>query len=244
MRLKIRYRRSAFTLIELLVVIAIIGLLVTIIAPSVDAARILALRTRCASNMREVGRSCVAYGNDGRYHRGNLVSALPSNAPTTGNWGNMSAGNPGSLWLLLKFNYLSGNVMLCPEGKNRQVPKLSAPVAGDTAFTTSTYSYSYLSQVPTADGYSETSIEDAGSSLIVAADRNPRCTPGNTTIGSNNNENSKNHNSDGQNVARLDQSSKWITSPTDNNDDIYAAESGGSDSQGKRKDISDSFLLP
>ena len=47
-------RRPAFTLVELLVVVAIIALLAAILLPSLRQARVLASRTRCAANMRNL----------------------------------------------------------------------------------------------------------------------------------------------------------------------------------------------
>ncbi len=58
--------RRAFTLIELLVVIAIIGLLVTILLPSLKSARDLARNAVCQANLSTLGRADQMYTNNHR----------------------------------------------------------------------------------------------------------------------------------------------------------------------------------
>ncbi len=56
----------AFTLIELLVVIAIIALLLAILLPSMNMARMHAKRLASASNMRQIGLALQMYAEDNR----------------------------------------------------------------------------------------------------------------------------------------------------------------------------------
>lgn len=57
-------RRNAFTLIELLVVIAIISLLVSILLPSLQNAKKLAIRVTCAANLHSQGTGMHMYMSD------------------------------------------------------------------------------------------------------------------------------------------------------------------------------------
>lgn len=101
---------GGFTLVELLVVIGIIALLISILLPSLNAARRQANAVKCASNMKQIAQSMLIYIND---NRGVLMPAAISAT------NDMTCYPDGWWWAaeLVRKNYLKGSTNIVQMGK-------------------------------------------------------------------------------------------------------------------------------
>ena len=99
-------KRVSFTLIELLVVVAIIGILASILMPSLSKARAKGLQAVCVSNQKQIASATVMYAES---------EVMPDHTD-----------NPGGQWDDILEPYLgdkkNNRVLMCPSQKFTETP--------------------------------------------------------------------------------------------------------------------------
>jgi prepilin-type N-terminal cleavage/methylation domain-containing protein len=241
-------RRKGFTLVELLVVIGIIALLISILLPALNAAKERANRVKCSSNLRQIGQGLLLYANDNK----GIYPRCPAN--TAGTYTNFTAGGTSTatdpfgtggpalndvtaaMFLLVRNADINPEVFVCPSS-NQEKDTLNNKPANQRCnfYNANNLSYSFANPYPndTAIGLGYKLNGNVPADLAIAGDRNDGdgASAGAVTSASAASEqkkiNSKNHETDGQNVLFNDGHCEWSTHAWvgANKDNIYSRAS-------------------
>jgi prepilin-type N-terminal cleavage/methylation domain-containing protein/prepilin-type processing-associated H-X9-DG protein len=126
MKRNIERGRGGFTLIELLVVVAVIGMLISILLPSLQSAREAAKAVQCGANLRSVGQAFAAYlaENNATYPCSYIYANGPNgqfdveNQPVDKEFGYIHWS-----WFLFSSGQVDADAFTCPKFEKGGVPR-------------------------------------------------------------------------------------------------------------------------
>jgi prepilin-type N-terminal cleavage/methylation domain-containing protein/prepilin-type processing-associated H-X9-DG protein len=133
---------SAFTLIELMVVVAIIGILASLLLPSLSKAREKGSQTACLNNVRQIGYGFLMYSSD---NNDLFPNPLPNQAAYVNArgklWGKEWFNTPASQLS----NYISNTMSwVCPKKKRGQTYKSEPGIFNPAVTGFLSYGFNYL----------------------------------------------------------------------------------------------------
>ncbi|MCM8537286.1 MAG: type II secretion system GspH family protein [Lentisphaeraceae bacterium] len=122
--------RRSFTLIELLVVVAIIGILASLLLPSLRNSRDMAYRAVCASNLKQVGVGSSLFSKD---DNGNLPTWFRTGNSNFASYWMFYNGRYRGIGLLYEAEYLkTEEIFYCPAHSQQENALLKHNGTGNT----------------------------------------------------------------------------------------------------------------